>query len=170
MRAAGSSARDGYTRNDVTGHNLDSRDGYFGKGQLLWTPAQNWEVRLILSGERDRDGDYALGDLAAIRARPHHVAHDFEGYTRRDAFAPTLLVNHNGPTLDLALITGLVWWRTHDLTDLDYTPLPAATRDNSERETQFTEELRVASAKDAPLKLSEDLLLKWQAGLFVFTQ
>ncbi len=168
--AAGYSARDGYTRNDVTGHNLDSRDGYFGKGQLLWTPAQNWEVRLILSGERDRDGDYGLGDLGAIRAQPHHVAHDFEGYTHRDVFAPTLLVNYAGPTVYLAMITGLVWWRTHDLTDLDYTPLSAAIRDNSEKETQFTEELRAASAKDAPLSLSEGLQLKWQAGLFVFTQ
>ncbi len=66
--AGGYSARDGFTRNDVTGHYLDSREAFFGKGQLLWVPVTDWEVRLILSGERAQDGDYALGDLAAIRA------------------------------------------------------------------------------------------------------
>jgi len=30
----------------------------------LWTPVEDWDVRLILSGERAQDGDYALGDLA----------------------------------------------------------------------------------------------------------
>jgi len=34
-------------------------------------------------GEHDNDGDYALGDLAAIRARPHHVSRDFEGFNHR---------------------------------------------------------------------------------------
>src|SRR5262249_3814860 len=34
--ALGYSARDGFTTNDVTGHDLDSRSAFFGKGQLLW--------------------------------------------------------------------------------------------------------------------------------------
>ncbi len=167
---AGYSARDGFTRNDVTGHDLDSREGFFGKGQLLWTPWDNWEVRLILSGERDRDGDYALGDLAAIRERPFHVAHDFEGYTHRDILAPTLLVNRNGPAVDLAMSAGLVWWETRDLTDLDYTPIPAVTRDNHEKDLQFTDEFRIASAKDSPLNISDQFKLKWQAGISCFSQ
>ncbi len=168
--AAGYSARDGFTRNDVTGHSLDTREGFFGKAQLLWTPVENWEVRLILFGERDRDGDYALGDLAAIRERPHHVAHDFEGYTHRDILAPTLLVNRNGPAVDLEMAAGVVWWETRDLTDLDYTPIPAATRDNREKEAQFTDEVRIASAKDSPLNISDDFKLRWQLGLSCFTQ
>src|ERR1051325_1731101 len=168
--AGGYSARDGFTKNDFTGHDLDNREAFFGKGQFVWTPVETWEARLILSGERARDGDYALGDLAAIRARPHHVSHDFEGFTRRDLIAPTLVVSHSGPALDFTMNSGLVWWQTHDVTDLDYTPLPASTRENREKDLQFTEEFRLASAEDAPLSLSDSFKLKWQAGVSVFTQ
>jgi hypothetical protein len=63
---------------------VDFRDGLFGKAQLLLTPAANWEARLIYSGERARDGDYALNDLDALRANPFHTSRDFEGHTNRD--------------------------------------------------------------------------------------
>ena len=49
-----------------------------------------------MTGERARDGDYALNDLAALRARPFHAARDFEGFTHRDIVAPTVLVRHIG--------------------------------------------------------------------------
>ena len=170
--AGGLVDRDGYTRNDFTGHRLDSREDYFGRAQLLWKPSSDWEVRLSVAGEHDNDGDYALGDLARIRANPHHVSRDFEGYTHRDIVAPTLRVEHKGEVVDFTMITGLVHWQTEDLTDLDYTADSTrySTRLNSEKETQFTEELRFASAKDAPLVLNDALKLKWQTGLFVFSQ
>src|SRR5439155_19941265 len=53
--AFGYSARDGYTVNDVTGHDLDSRSAIFGRGQILWKPAPRWEARVIVAGERARD-------------------------------------------------------------------------------------------------------------------
>ena len=75
----GYSGRDGFTKNDVTGHDLDSRSAVFAKVQLLWVPAARWEVRGILNGERARDGDYALNDLGALRAKPFHVLARFRG-------------------------------------------------------------------------------------------
>ena len=170
--AGGYSARDGYTKNDVTGQFLDGREAFFGKLQLAWVPVETWEVRLILTGERDRDGDYALGDLGFIRAHPQHVAHAGDGHTQRDVIAPTLLVNHQGPVVDFAMITGLEWWRTRDFTELAYDPMPfpVGTRNDGEKDFQFTEEFRFASAKDAPVTLGDDLKLKWLTGLFVFTQ
>ena len=44
-----------------------SRDGVLGKAQLLWTPSATWETRVIVTGERARDGDYALSDLGGLR-------------------------------------------------------------------------------------------------------
>jgi iron complex outermembrane receptor protein len=162
--------RDGYTVNDLTGNDLDSRSAFAGKGQLLWTPVRSWETRVIINGERDRDGDYALSDLGGLRQNPYHTARDFEGYTHRDIFGTTILNRHEGASLTLASTTGFLSWKTEDLTDLDYSPLPLVTRDNREESFQFTQEVRVASSASAPLRFSDGAALKWQGGVFLFTQ
>jgi len=166
----GYSTRDGYTTNSLTGNDLDSRSAVFSKTQVLWTPAAAWDVRAIVTTERARDGDYGLNDLSALRATPFRVTRDFEGYTRRDLVAPTILVNRAGKTIDFSATTGFVWWKTDDLTDLDYTPLPLIRRANTEDNRQFTEELRVASARNASHALSDTVAVRWQAGLFFFSQ
>ena len=165
----GHSARDGFTDNDVTGNDIDSRSATFGKAQALWTPSKLWETRVIASGERARDGDYALGDLDAVREDPFHVAHDFEGRTDRDVFSTTIHNRYEG-TLSVTSTTGFVTWRTVDETDLDYTAFPAAVRRNDEDAFQFTQEVRFASPGAAPIVLSSAASVKWQAGLFVFNQ
>jgi iron complex outermembrane receptor protein len=166
----GYSRRDGFTRNDVTGHDLDSRSAFFGRAQVLWRATDRWEARALFSGERARDGDYALNDLAALRTRPFHASRDVEGYTHRDILAPTFQVTYTGPRIDFSTTSGFVKWKTQDLTDLDYTALPLITRTNAEEDFQFTEEARLASAKAAPIALSRRVTMKWQAGVFVFTQ
>jgi iron complex outermembrane recepter protein len=160
--------REGFTVNDVTGNDLDSRGAFSGKGQLLWKPAPMWEARLIVSGERARDGDYALNDLATLRANPFHSSRDYEGYTNRDIFGTTIQAERTGSSLRLTSTTGFVKWKTEDSTDLDYSPISIATRDNAEEDFQFTQEFRVAST--APVKLSDTAALKWQSGVFLFTQ
>jgi iron complex outermembrane receptor protein len=162
--------RDGYTVNDLTGNDLDSRSAFAGKGQLLWTPVRSWETRVIISGERDRDGDYALSDLGGLRQNPYHTARDFEGYTHRDIFGTTILNRHEGSSLTLTSTTGFLNWKTEDQTDLDYSPLPLVTRDNREESFQFTQEVRVASPSSAPVRFSDRAALKWQGGVFLFTQ
>ena len=166
----GYSRRDGYTRNDVTGHDLDSRSAGFGKGQVLWRPADRWEARAMLTVERARDGDYALNDVAALRKNAFHASRNVEGFTHRDIVAPTFHLTRAGQRVDVSSVTGFLKWKTEDLTDLDYTAAPIATRSNTERDFQFTEEMRVSSAKTAAVKLSNTMALKWQAGLFLFTQ
>jgi iron complex outermembrane receptor protein len=163
-------SRDGFTVNDVTGNDLDARSAFSVKGQLLWTPSQLWETRVIVTGERARDGDYALNDLAALRERPFHAARDFEGHTDRNIFGTTIQARRAGSRVVLSSTTGFVNWTTQDVTDLDYTPAPLVVRDNSEEDFQFTQEIRLASAANAPLRVSDRASLKWQSGLFLFTQ
>jgi iron complex outermembrane receptor protein len=166
----GRQARDGFTVNQVTGNDLDSRSATFGKAQLLWAPAQNWEARVIFTAERDRDGDYALVDLEQARRDPFVARRDFEGFTHRDVVATTVLVRGEGERVTFTSSTGFVSWDTEDATDLDYSPLPLATRTNDENAFQFTQEVRAASPFNAPVQLSEAVAMKWQAGAMLFTQ
>jgi len=166
----GHSEREGFTTNAVTGNDLDFRSGTSFKAQALFTPRADWEARVIVSGERARDGDYALSDLGALRNSPFQAARDFEGHTDRDVMSTTVLVRREGQRLTLSSTTGFVNWQTEDLTDLDYSPLPLITRQNAEEAMQFTQEIRLASAAKAPVRLSEDVALRWQSGVFFFTQ
>ena len=165
--AVGHGERDGFSTNSITGRRVDDRKATFGKAQLLWAPSHRWETRLIVSGERSRDGDYSLHDLDSLRANPFTVARDFEGRQDRDVATGTLVVRRVGERFSATSTTGLVNWKTVDLTDLDYSPMPFLTRDNTEEATQFTQEFRLASA---PVRLSGGASLAWQAGVFGFTQ
>jgi iron complex outermembrane receptor protein len=162
--------RDGFTVNDITGNDVDSREAFSAKGQVLWTPMRSWETRVIINGERARDGDYALSDLAGLRANPFHTMRDFEGHTNRDIFGTTVLSRHEGSRFSVSSTTGFLKWKTEDATDLDYTPLPLIVRNNDEESFQFTQEVRVASSPNAALRLSDGAALRWQAGVFLFTQ
>ena len=162
--------RDGFTTNTLNDEDVDYRDGTFAKGQLLWTPNQVWETRLIVSGERARDGDYALNDLSAVRATPFEVQRDFIGHTDRDILSTTVLASRKGSKLTFSNALGFVNWKTFDATDLDYTAMPLGTRNNDEKAMQFTEEARVASTPTSLIKLGGNRTFKWQAGTLIFTQ
>ena len=168
--AGGLQQRDGYTVNAITGNDLDSRDGTFGKAQFMVLPNANWETRFIYAHERNRDGDYALGDLDAILVTPHRVARDFEGFTNRDINSATFNVRGTGQDFAIESTTGFVKWNTEDATDLDYSPLPLATRLNEEADRQFTQEIRISSPANAPMALTDQFMLRWQAGIEYFNQ
>jgi iron complex outermembrane recepter protein len=174
--AGGYSGRDGYTQNDVTRRDMDKRVAGFGKGQFLFRVSDRLKIKLIVSGEQDQDGDYALGDLNYIRAHPNHVSRDFEGYTHRSVGSTTLVADYHSSALDFSSTSGGVWWKNHSITDLDYQTASFsngglyAIRDAVDQNHQFTQEFRFASARDKAIHLSNNLNLKWQAGIFIFDQ
>ena len=133
------------------------------------TPAGS--ARAMFNGERARDGDYALNDLAAVRANPFHVSRDFEGFAHRDILAQTVQVTYLGPRVDFSTTTGFLKWKTEDL---DGSRLHRRCRSlhatTPKRTFQFTEEARFSSSKAAPVVHPDRVTMKWQAGLFAFTQ
>ncbi|HEX2489865.1 MAG TPA: TonB-dependent receptor, partial [Blastocatellia bacterium] len=166
----GRGTRDGFTVNDVTGNDLDYRRTSYGKAQLWWTPTSEWEMRLIVTGQRDQDGDYGLNDLAALRQNPFHSSRDFEGIVERDVLSSTGQIRWEGSRFTFGSTTGVLNWKTRDITDLDYTARPLVVRDNKERDVQITQEARIASAPGAPARLGEGVRLRWQTGVFFFSQ
>ena len=98
------------------------------------------------------------------------MARDFEGFTNRDINNATFNLRGTGENFAIEATTGFITWDTEDATDLDYTPLPLATRTNDEHDRQFTQEVRIASPENAPLAITDQMLLKWQAGVEYFNQ
>jgi iron complex outermembrane recepter protein len=164
----GQEQRHGFTVNDVTGHDLDFRKAMYGKAHFMWAPGNEWEAHLILSGERDRDGDNALTDLSVLRVTPFHVSRDFEGFSQRDIVSGTLLTRHQG-TYNFETITGFVHWRGNDATDIDVSARPRFTRDDVQKDLQLSQEIRLGSGSSS-FQLADNVRLKWQTGLFVYAQ
>ena len=162
--------RDGFTVNDVTGNDIDRREAFSAKAQLLWIPNSAWEARVIFTGERARDGDYGLNDVAALRANPFHAARDFEGYANRDVIGTTIQARRVGGPVVFSSTTGFLNWKTQDVTDLDYTP----RADPDAR--QHGEGLPVHRRKFASLRRTtgrsglRPARLRWQTGVSLFTQ
>ncbi len=174
--AGGYSGRDGYTTNDLNGGDLDKRAAGFGKAQLFLRISDKWKARLIFTGERDRDGDYALGDLGYIRENPNHVSRDFEGFSHRCVGSTTFRLDREGASVDFSSISGGLWWSNDVFTDLDYQTATLsngglfATRKNREDQYQFTQEFRFSSSGSRAISLADSVSLRWQAGLFLFAQ
>jgi iron complex outermembrane receptor protein len=174
--AGGYSGRDGYTKNDFSNRDLDRRSAGFGKAQLFVKLNEQWKIRWIFTGERDRDGDYALGDIGYIRENPNRVRRDFEGHTRRCVGSTTLRLEYQGDSVDFASISGGLWWKNRSLTDLDYQAATLsngglfAIRENEDDQHQFTQEFRFSSARDKGFRLADSVSVRWQAGVFIFSQ
>jgi iron complex outermembrane receptor protein len=188
--AGGYNEREGFTKDTISSRDIDHRSAWFGKTQFLWTPNKDLEVRLTIAGETADDGDYALSDLAQLRNNTFRSSRNFLGYTKRDLAMPTLQITYHADAFDFTSITGFVWWKTEDFTDLDYSAgLPPAlallappgsaivdgspsflARNNREEQRTWTQEFRFASRKEDPIVLGSAATLAWQSGLFFFHQ
>jgi iron complex outermembrane receptor protein len=162
------SRRNGFTEDIVSETDVDYREGFGFKGQVLWTPNASFSTKLILSGERARDGDYALSDLALVEQFPFEVTRDYLGRTERDMFLTAMLSRYDTGRFSITNAFGFLDWKTFDTTDLDYTFLPLATRDNLEDAAQITDEVRILSPAGKPLNLGGNIGLRWQAGALFF--
>lgn len=161
----GYSARNGYTINDFTGHNLDTREATFGDAQVLWPHLGAWSLRLSVTAERDHDGDYGLGDLAALRIHPWHVAQDFEGFTHRMLAQPVFTAVRAGKSTEFTSTTSLQNWTTRDLTDGDFSTFDLYRQGTNESQQAWLQEFRLASK----IQDVQPHAPRWLLGALLFT-
>jgi len=161
--------RDGYSRNDYTGNDVDHRDTLFGQGQLLFTPDERNRFRLSVLAERTRDGGFALSDLPGLRGRPFRISQDFEGVTERDILLPSLTWTHEGDAVDLVSMSSFESLDVLGTADFDFTTLDGVRRRTVEASDSFIQEFRVSSPIDAPTVLGADAELRWLVGFLAFT-
>ncbi|MBK8977239.1 MAG: TonB-dependent receptor [Planctomycetes bacterium] len=158
------SRRDGYTTNDFTNDDVDSRDSYFGRAQLLWEPDQDTRLRFVVYGERSRDGGFVLSNLAGLRADPYRINQDFEGETSRDILASSLTWNEYGDDVDFVSITSLQGWQIAESADFDFSALDGVRRFTAEDQDYVYQEVRFESAPGSNVALGDDVQLRWLVG------
>jgi len=163
------SERDGFTENDWTGHDVDYRDSFFGRAELLWVPDDRWEVRLATHAERSRDGGFVLSELHGLRARPHHINQDFEGIAARNILAPSLAWTYFGDDVQIDATSAWQDWKVHEAADFDFSPFDAYRRRAKESQRYFNQEVRISSAEDADVRIGDGTTMRWLAGVNLFT-
>ncbi len=160
--------RDGYTSNDFTGNDVDSRDSKFARGQLLWAPDDDNTVRFTLYGESTRDGGFVLSDVAGLRATPYRINQDFEGRTDRDIQAASMVWNHYGDGFEFTSITSAQSWQIDESADFDFSALDFVRRFTDEEEDYAYQEFRLQSADDYDPTDRDATGIRWLVGMSGF--
>ncbi len=160
--------REGYTLNDFNGNYIDGKDHLFGRFEVRYTPTKEWDLRLTINGEQDRDGDYTLYNLASLYDRPRHIEHDFPGHSDRDIQQVAVSAHYAGDAFDFTTVTALQHWRTQDIDDLDETAADFIRENNKESQQNLTEEFRFSSPAGKPIVLSDAAKVRWVAGSLWF--
>ena len=163
--------RDGFTVNDLTGNDIDSREAFSAKGQVLWTPESHLgdpghrqrraRARRRLRAERPgRSARQPVPRDARLRGahRSRHLRHDHPEPARRHARQP--VVHDRLPELE---DRGCHRSRLH-----------AAAADRAATTTRRASSSRrkCASRRRRTRRFAcrTPRSLKWQAGVFLFTQ
>ena len=158
------SKRDGYTKNDFTGNDVDFRDAFFGRGQLLFTPSDESIVRFTIFGEHARDGGFVLSDIQGLKARPFRIDQDFEGQAERDVVSPAIIWDVLGDEVDFESISAYQHWDILETSDFDFSAIDGVRRRTEESQGYFYQELRLGSAAGAPVHVDDGLDMTWQVG------
>ena len=174
--------RDGYYDNIELGTEQNEIDRWSFRGQLLWAPTDQLELRMIVDGENLEEiccgvanlvdgptGDVVRalgGNLVPNEPFAYEGFYDFDPVTDIDTSGVSLDVTYDFETVTLTSITA---YRTLDQTqlgDVDYTSARLVNPDRANfSDTQidtFTQELRLTSAGDGNLS--------WMVGAFYFTE
>ncbi len=159
--SGGYESRDGYTENDYLDQDVDHHQSFNGRALMRWTPTDKLDISASIDGETIDDGAFPLGNLPALRENPRHVAYDYEGAYKRDAFGSFLRIGYDAPWFRLTSITAYRNFHDSASNDQDFTIYPLMTADEDIDDDQFTQELRFASPES-------DSRLKWLVGLYGF--
>lgn len=137
--------RDGYFKNIFLDNRLDDQSGGNSRGQLLWTPSENWEILLNTSFDDYRDGG---SPLVSVDDNPFEIAQDVNGFTNLNANTQSLRIAYTDPNFRITSITTRRFSRQDIETDLDFSPVRAGRFTNIFDSTVVTQELRLQSPED----------------------
>lgn len=170
LAAQASSQEEGFGRNFATGDEANRLTSDIAvRSTALFKPSKSTEARLSLDYE-SRRGNYPwLGqykkELPALGAptggSPWDVNTDFPTTMRlKDAGGASLQINQKFSAVELVSITAYRRSQYEFDFDYDFTPTPAIDLLNSQKDRQFSQEVRLMSRSTDPLR--------WVAGVYYF--
>lgn len=150
------SKRDGYVENTFLHTGLDDRDMRAARGEILLLPIRGLELDLTGEGRHADDGAQAFTLLS--QPDPFRVAYDTHGRQRTEGWLGALRATYAVDAIRLSSITS---YRSLDIDrgalDLDFTPRDLAVLEDNHHLLGWTEEARIASAR-------EDARWHWEVG------
>jgi len=176
--AANVNQRDGYFTNLENGSEINARDRWGVRGQLLWLPTDNLTLRFIADKDEIDEACCGVGNIVdgpaggAIRfLGGEYIGDDPFAREQFYDFDPANVITNSGYSLQLdwdfgndMLLTSITAFRDQSRfedSDVDFTSLEMlGVANNTEIET-FTQELRISQSLDS---------LDWMLGGFYFDE
>ncbi|NEO32465.1 MAG: TonB-dependent receptor [Symploca sp. SIO3C6] len=147
FRLSGSFAsRDGYTENDFLDSDVDFQSGGTGRGQLLWTPSENWDISVNASFDDYRDGALPTNLLSS---EPFEVEQNFDGFSDLNSNTQSIKLAYNNPGFRFTSITARRFSDQDYEQEVDITTADLFTQVVAIDSTVFTQEIRLQSPEDS---------------------
>ena len=148
FRLSGSyGSQDGFVENTFLQDDVDGGTALSGRGQLLWTPAAEWEILFNASF-----GDYREGAQPFVRLDaedPFETELDFNGFNDLVTNAQSLRVAYTTPSIQVTSITAHRFSGSEGAFDQDVSTADLEINAIDFSSRVFTQELRVQSPETA---------------------
>jgi len=148
FRIAGDyTARDGFTKNTFLDERVGERSGVTGRGQLRWTPGEDWTVSFNAFASYNDDGDAVYSILGD--SNPFRIQRNIDGFNELSTNTQALKIAYDGEGFRATAITARRFSNQNFTTDGDFTPNAIARYLNKFDSTVWSQELRFQSPENA---------------------
>ena len=143
------SKRNGFLENVFLHTRPDNQEYSGGRGSLVWTPSNAWNISFTGSVDSFDDG---TGRVVLLDAEPFTVQSDLHGETKQFIDTEALKIRYLAEAYEVLSVTARRNWKLDPRTqDLDLTSAPIATIETRENVQQWSQEFRIQS----PYNLTE---------------
>ncbi|NEP59283.1 MAG: TonB-dependent receptor [Symploca sp. SIO2G7] len=140
-------SRDGFLENTFLDDDVDDQSGGGSRGQLLWTPSEDWEISFNVAFDDYRDGDVPF--VLLNQSDPLETERDFNGFNNLNSNTQSLKIAYNNPNFSVTSITARRYFHQEYDNEGDLTLADSFRAIQEFESTVWTQELRLQSPNDA---------------------
>jgi len=150
-------ARDGFTENTFLDEDANNLSSIGGRANVVWTPADNWNISFNATGAANNDGDNTY--VPIDQEDPFETELDIPGNTDLSINTQSLRIGYEGTGFKLTSITARNGSNLNYNADGDYSPEDLFEFDVRQETTIVSQDIRLQSPDDADR-------LRWIVGGF----